>query len=75
MRRIVQVRVLRRWDDLNEFFAYPMEVRKMLYTTNSIESLNASLRKVTKNRASFPDDDSICKIMCLALAKRDKEVD
>ena len=39
----------------------------MLYTTNAIESLNASLRKVTRNKGSFPDDDSIYKIMYLAI--------
>ena len=64
---------MRHWDDLNEFFAYPMEVRKILYTTNAIESLNSSLRKVTKNRASFPDDDSIYKIMYLALRNATKK--
>ena len=47
------------WNDLSEFFKYPYEIRRVIYTTNSIESLNASLRKVTKNRAAFPDDDSI----------------
>ena len=47
------------WDDLNEFFAYPEDIRRVIYTTNAIESLNASLRKVTKNRAAFPDDEAI----------------
>ena len=69
----IQESWMRHWDDLNEFFAYPAEVRKLLYTTNSIESLNASLRKVTKNRASFPDDDSIYKIMYLALRNATKK--
>ena len=40
------------WDDLSEFFAYPEEIRRVIYTTNAIESLNFSLRKVTKNRAA-----------------------
>ena len=57
------------WDDLNEIFAYPEEIRRVIYTTNAIESLNASLRKVTKNRAAFPDDDAIMKIMYLAIQK------
>ena len=62
-----------RWNDLNEFFKYPEEIRKVIYTTNAIESLNASLRKITKNRAAFPDDDSIMKIMYLAISKAAKK--
>jgi transposase-like protein len=55
------------WEDLNEFFNYPPEIRKAIYTTNAIESLNFQLRKVTKNRSSFPNDDAILKIMYLAI--------
>ncbi len=55
--------------DKNEFLSYPEEIRKLIYTTNAIESLNYTLRKVTKNRNAFPDDDSICKIMYLAISK------
>ena len=61
------------WDDLSEFFKYPEEIRRVIYTTNAIESLNASLRKVTKNRAAFPDDDSIYKIMYLAISNASKK--
>lgn len=61
------------WDDLNEFFAYPDEIRRVIYTTNAIESLNASLRKVTKNRAAFPDDEAIMKMMYLAIQKASKK--
>ena len=61
------------WDDLNEFFAYPEDIRRVIYTTNTIESLNASLRKVTKNRAAFPDDEAIMKIMYLAIQKTAKK--
>lgn len=61
------------WDDLNEFFAYPEDIRRVIYTTNAIESLNASLRKVTKNRAAFPDDEAIMKIMYLAIQKAGKK--
>ena len=49
------------WNDLKEFFSYPEEIRKLIYTTNAIESLNYTLRKVTKNRNAFPDDDSVYK--------------
>lgn len=61
------------WDDLNEFFSYPEEIRRVIYTTNAIESLNFSLRKVTKNRAAFPTDESIYKIMYLAINKISKK--
>jgi transposase-like protein len=55
------------WDDLSEFFNYPPEIRKAIYTTNAIESLNYQLRKVTKNRSTFPNDDAIFKILYLAI--------
>ena len=46
------------WSRIMPFLDYPLEVRRIIYTTNTIESLNMSLRKVTKSRASFPHDDS-----------------
>jgi len=49
------------------FFDYPKEIRKVIYTTNAIESLNYSLRKVLKNRGAFPNDESIMKLMFMAL--------
>jgi len=55
------------WENLCEFFKYPAEIRKAIYTTNSVESLNYQLRKVTKNRLSFPTDDAIFKILYLAI--------
>jgi putative transposase len=57
----------RNWERLTPFFAYSPEIRKVIYTTNAIESLNMSLRKVTKNRGSFPNDDSMLKLLYLAL--------
>ena len=64
---IIQASWERNWNNLTEFFNYPKDIRKAIYTTNTIESLNFSLRKVTKNKSSFPDDDSIYKIMYLAI--------
>ena len=61
------------WNDLSEFFKYSKEIRRVIYTTNAIESLNASLRKVTKNRAAFPDDEAIIKIMYLVTNKAAKK--
>ena len=49
----------RHWDDLSEFFKYPPEIRRSIYTTNAVESLNYQLRKVTKNRSTFCTDDAI----------------
>ena len=49
------------------FFAYPPEIRKVVYTTNAIESLNMSLRKVIKSKGAFPHDDAVFKIFYLAL--------
>jgi transposase-like protein len=54
------------WYGLSEFFKYPPEIRKAVYATNAVESLNYQLRKVTKNRSSFPPDDAIFKILYLA---------
>jgi transposase-like protein len=55
------------WARLSVFFDYPPQIRKVIYTTNAIESLNASLRKVTKSRKSFPNDDAVMKLLYLAL--------
>ena len=57
----------RNWDQIIPFFAYPADIRKVIYTTNAIESLNMSLRKVTKNRGSFPNDEAMFKLLYLAL--------
>jgi putative transposase len=57
----------RNWEQITPFFAYPPEIRKVIYTTNMIESLNMSLRKVTKNRGSFPNDEAMFKLLYLAL--------
>ncbi|MER1935782.1 IS256 family transposase [Proteus terrae] len=61
------------WARLCVFFDYPPEIRKVIYTTNAIESLNASLRKITKTRRSFPTDDSVMKILYLALHQISKK--
>ena len=56
-----------RWEQVIPFLAYPHDIRKVIYTTNAIESLNMTLRKVIKNRSSFPNDDAVKKLMFLAL--------
>jgi transposase-like protein len=55
------------WLKLSTFFKYPAEVRRLIYTTNPIESFNRALRKVTKNRCSFPNSDSLFKMLYLAM--------
>ena len=57
----------RAWDKVIPFFAFPPEVRRVIYTTNAIESVNARLRKIIKTRGHFPSDDSATKLIWLAL--------
>lgn len=57
----------RNWARIIPFFDYPPEIRKVIYTTNAIESVNMSLRKLTKNRGSFPSDEALTKLFYLAL--------
>jgi len=56
------------WAELSTYFKYPNEVRKLIYTTNTIEGYNRQLRKVTKNKGVFPTDDSLFKMLYLATA-------
>ena len=56
---------LANWSNLNTFFAYPMDIRKAIYTTNAIESLNSVIRHATKKRKIFPTDDSVKKVVYL----------
>lgn len=55
------------WPRIVPFFAFPVELRKVVYTTNAVESLNMSLRKVIKNRGSFPSEEAAIKLLYLAL--------
>ena len=63
----------RNWPRITPFFDYPPEIRKVIYTTNAIESVNMSLRKVTKNRGSFPSDEALLKLFYLALRNISKK--
>lgn len=56
-----------KWANLSIYFKYPQEVRKLIYTTNAIEGFNRQLRKVTKSKAVFPTDDSLLKMLYLAM--------
>ena len=55
------------WERFTPFLAFPPELRRVIYTTNSIESLNFQLRKVTKNRGHFPNDAAVVKLLWLAI--------
>lgn len=55
------------WDNIIPFFQFPPEIRKVIYTTNAIESLNMSLRKLTRNRRIFPNDEAAVKALYLAI--------
>ncbi len=61
------------WTRIIPFFDYPPEIRKIIYTTNAIESVNMSLRKVSKNRSSFPNDEAVTKLFYLALINISKK--
>ena len=57
------------WTHLTPFFDYPPEIRRVMYTTNAIESINAQLRKVTKKRGAFPTPEAVRKVLYLAIMK------
>ncbi len=61
------------WANLNTIFQYPEEIRKAIYTTNAIESLNSVIRKATRKRKLFPTDDSAKKVIFLAIQQASKK--
>lgn len=61
------------WEELTVFFEFPIEIRKIIYTTNLIENLNGKIRKYTKNKLSFPTDDAVMKSVYLALREATKK--
>ena len=62
----------RQWEQVIPFFAYPPEVRKVIYATNAIESMHMQLRKIVKNRLHFPSDEAASKLLHLALRNIEK---
>ena len=61
------------WDELTVFFDFPVEIRKIIYTTNLIENLNGKIRKYTKNKLSFPTDEAVLKSVFLSLREATKK--
>jgi len=60
------------WHNLNTLFSYPADIRKVIYTTNAIESLNSVIRKAIKKRKLFPTDDAAKKVIYLAIQQASK---
>ena len=63
----------RNWERITPFFAFPGDIRKVIYTTNAVESLNMSLRKIIKTRGSFPNQESALRLLYLALRNHSKK--
>jgi transposase-like protein len=61
------------WEELTQFFEYPLEIRKIVYTTNIIESLNRGIRKYTKTKSIFPHDQAALKSVYLAISNIEKK--
>jgi transposase-like protein len=61
------------WEDLTVFFEFPLEIRKIIYTTNLVENLNGKIRKYTKNKLSFPSDQAVMKSVYLAMREATKK--
>lgn len=61
------------WSNLTSYFAFPLEIRKMMYTTNIIENLNRGIRKYTKTKVQFPDDNAAQKAVFLAIRNLEKK--
>lgn len=61
------------WEQLSTFFKYPEEIRRIIYTTNTIESFHRTIRKVTKTKSSFPTDDSLFKLLYLVVIDKSEK--
>ncbi|XBK16121.1 transposase [Pedobacter lusitanus] len=61
------------WDELTSYFDFPLEIRKIIYTTNVIESLNSGIRKFTKSKNLFPDDQAAIKAVYLSVMNIQKK--
>ncbi len=56
----------RSWENITPFFSFPPEIRKVIYTTSAIESLNSGFRKIIKTKGSFPNDEAVTRLIYLA---------
>ena len=62
-----------KWDNLSVYFRYPEPIRKVIYTTNSIEAVHRQFRKLTKTKGGFPNDNSLLKLLCLGIQNASKK--
>ncbi len=72
-RKVSLCHTLNNWKDLTVFLQFPLEIRKIIYTTNLIENLNGKIRKYTKSKLSFPSDDAVKKTVYLSLMEIEKK--
>jgi putative transposase len=63
----------RNWERVTPFLAFPEDIRRIIYTTNSIEAVNRQLRKIIKTRGHFPTEDAAIKLLWLALRNAEKK--
>ena len=62
-----------KWENLSTYFKYPPEIRKVIYTTNSIESVHHQFRKLTKTKGAFPNDNSLLKLPFMGIKNTEKK--
>jgi transposase-like protein len=65
----------RKWDNLSHYFRYPAAIRKVIYTTNAIESVFRQFSKLTKTKGAFPNENSLLKLLYLGLNERARKMD
>ncbi len=63
----------RKWDNLSVYFRYPKQIRKVIYTTNSIEAVHRQFRKLTKTKGGFPNDNSLLKLLYMGIKNASKK--
>ena len=62
-----------KWEHLSAYFKYPEDIRRIVYTTNSIEAVHRQFRKLTKTKGGFPDDDSLLKLLYMGIVNASKK--
>jgi len=62
-----------KWENLSAYFKYPEYIRRLLYTTNSIEAVHRQFRKLTKTKGGFPNDDSLLKLLYMGIVNASKK--
>lgn len=63
----------RKWEQLSAYFKYPEDIRRIIYTTNSIEAEHRQFRKLTKTKGGFPNDDSLLKLLYMGIQNASKK--